>query len=307
MKMISPKQYLDEVLNSRKQAIIKENAIVVKEKKEKEAEEEEKAKYYEEAVQRASLPMQYNKFITSVKEQFLQQCIYSVFNESLNVFDRRNEKQELVKKSLVNNFIKEQGVDKLLSRFKSKNILLSEYALICNKAISSVIETTNALNKNSWTVDSDIKNRFIDDLKNCNSKEAILTITDRVTDAETEFVNDNIRKKIQIDDIIQSKKEKLDAIEDKSEEIKESVAAAYDRKIKAVKNNYMSTIYQTIAESMTKNAVTNEDLKNIYIKEGNLDMKTLLEDVGIIYTFLETVYTTEMVNDSYITEFVNNI
>ena len=107
MKMISPKQYLDEVLNSRKQAIIKENAIVVKEKKEKEAEEEEKAKYYEEAVQRASLPMQYNKFITSVKEQFLQQCIYSVFNESLNVFDRRNEKQELVKKSLVNNFIKE--------------------------------------------------------------------------------------------------------------------------------------------------------------------------------------------------------
>lgn len=307
MKMISPKQYLDEVLNSRKQAIIKENAIVVKEKKEKEAEEEEKAKYYEEAVQRASLPMQYNKFITSVKEQFLQQCIYSVFNESLNVFDRRNEKQELVKKSLVNNFIKEQGVDKLLSRFKSKNILLSEYALICNKAISSVIETTNALNKNSWTVDSDIKNRFIDDLKNCNSKEAILTITDRVTDAETEFVNDNIRKKIQIDDIIQSKKEKLDAIEDKSEEIKESVAAAYDRKIKAVKNNYMSTIYQTIAESMTKNAVTNEDLKNIYIKEGNLDMKTLLEDVGIIYTFLETVYTTEMVDDSYITEFVNNI
>lgn len=307
MKMISPKQYLDEVLNSRKQAIIKENAIVVKEKKEKEAEEEEKAKYYEEAVQRASLPMQYNKFITSVKEQFLQQCIYSVFNESLNVFDRRNEKQELVKKSLVNNFIKEQGVDKLLSRFKSKNILLSEYALICNKAISSVIETTNALNKNSWTVDSDIKNRFIDDLKNCNSKEAILTITDRVTDAETEFVNDNIRKKIQIDDIIQSKKEKLDAIEDKSEEIKESVAAAYDRKIKAVKNNYMSTVYQTIAESMTKNAVTNKDLKNIYIKEGNLDMKTLLEDVGIIYTFLETVYTTEMVDDSYITEFVNNI
>ncbi len=307
MKMISPKQYLDEVLNSRKQAIIKENAIVVKEKKEKEAEEEEKAKYYEEAVQRASLPMQYNKFITSVKEQFLQQCIYSVFNESLNVFDRRNEKQELVKKSLVNNFIKEQGVDKLLSRFKSKNILLSEYALICDKAISSVIETTNALNKNSWTVDSDIKNRFIDDLKNCNSKEAILTITDRVTDAEAEFVNDNIRKKIQIDDIIQSKKEKLDAIEDKSEEIKESVAAAYDRKIKAVKNNYMSTVYQSIAESMTKNAVTNKDLKDIYIKEGNLDMKTLLEDVGIIYTFLETVYTTEMVDNSYITEFVNNI
>ena len=49
---------------------------------------------------------------------------------------------------------------------------------------------------------------------------------------------------------------------------------------------------------------TKQDSINLYIKttikEGNLDMKTLLEDVGIIYTFLETVYTTEMVDDSYI-------
>ena len=307
MKMISPKQYLNEVLNNHKQAIIKENAILVKEKKEKELEEEERSNYYEEAVQRSLLPQQYNKFITSVKEDFLEQCIYSLFNESLNIFDRRNEKQELVKKSLVDNFVKEQGVDKLLNRFKSKNSLLSEYAFICNKAINAVIESTNAVNKNSWTVDADIKNRFIDDLKNCNSKEAILTITDRVTDAETEFVNDNIRKKIQIDDIIQAKKEKLDSIEEKPEDVKEAVSVTYDRKIKAIKNSYMTSVYQTIAEAMTKNAFQDKELQNIYIKEGNLDMKTLLEDVGIIYTFLEALYTTEMVDDSYITEFVNNI
>lgn len=307
MKMISPRQYMEEVLNSRKQEALRENAIHVKEEKEKREEEEEKSKHYEEAVQRAALPGQYNKFMTSVKENFVEQCIYSVFNESLNIFDRRSEKQELTKRALVKNFVQEQGVDKLLRKFKTKNSLLSEYALICNKAINEVSESTDAMNKNSWTIDTDIKNKFIDNLDNCNSKEAILTITDRVTDAEAEFVNDNIRKKIQIDEIIQSKKDRLDAMEDKPEEVKESVAAIYDRKAKAVKNSYMSTIYQSIAESMTKNAFTDEGLKQIYIKEGNLDMKTLLEDVGIIYTFLETVYTTEMVDDSYITEFVNNI
>ena len=40
---------------------------------------------------------------------------------------------------------------------------------------------------------------------------------------------------------------------------------------------------------------------------NRLDMKTLLEDVGIMYTFLETLYTTEMVNDKYVQEFVNKI
>ena len=32
-------------------------------------------------------------------------------------------------------------------------------------------------------------------------------------------------------------------------------------------------------------------------------MDTLLEDVGIIYTFLESIFTTEMVNEEYVKKF----
>lgn len=307
MKMLSSKQYVSEVLKSRKAEIAKENAIIVKEEKDKKKEEDEKSEYYEEMVQRTAVPVQYNKFITSVKEQFLSECIYSVFNESLNIFDKNNKKQELVKHALVKNFIEEQGVDKLLCKFRRQNILLSEFALITDKAVKSVVETTNTYNKNSWTVDSDIKDTFTNDLTNCNTGEAIATITDRVADAETEFINDNTRKKLEIDDILQSKKEKLDAMEDKPEEVKESVSAMYDAKIKSIKNSYISSIYKVIAESMTKNAITDQELRKQYIHEGNLDMKTVLEDTGILYTFLETVYTTEMADESYVREFVNNI
>lgn len=307
MKMLSSKQYVSEVLKSRKAEIAKENAIIVKEEKDKKKEEDEKSEYYEEMVQRTAIPVQYNKFITSVKEQFLSECIYSVFNESLNIFDKNNKKQELVKHALVKNFIKEQGVDKLLCKFRRQNILLSEFALITDKAVKSVVETTNTYNKNSWTVDSDIKDTFTNDLTNCNTGEAIATITDRVADAETEFINDNTRKKLEIDDILQSKKEKIDAMEDKPEEVKESVSAMYDAKIKSIKNSYISSIYKVIAESMTRNAITDQELRKQYIHEGNLDMKTVLEDTGILYTFLETVYTTEMADESYVREFVNNI
>lgn len=307
MKMLSSKQYVSEVLKSRKAEIAKENAIIVKEEKDKKKEEDEKSEYYEEMVQRTAIPVQYNKFITSVKEQFLSECIYSVFNESLNIFDKNNKKQELVKHALVKNFIEEQGVDKLLCKFRRQNILLSEFALITDKAVKSVVETTNTYNKNSWTIDTDIKDTFTNDLTNCNTGEAIATITDRVADAETEFINDNTRKKLEIDDILQSKKEKLDAMEDKPEEVKESVSAMYDAKIKSIKNSYISSIYKVIAESMTKNAITDQDLRKQYIHEGNLDMKTVLEDTGILYTFLETVYTTEMADESYVREFVNNI
>ena len=160
---------------------------------------------------------------------------------------------------------------------------------------------------NSWTVDTDIRNKFTCDLGKCNSKEAIITITDRVADAEAEFVNDNMRRKMEIDSILQSKKEKLDSMEDKSEEVKESVAAGFDRKIKAIKNRHVSSIYQVVAESMTKNALSDEGLRKIYIKEGNLDMDTLLEDVGVIYTFLESIFTTEMVDEAYVKKFVNEI
>ena len=307
MKIISSEQYVSEILKARKAQVIKENAILVKEEKEKKKEEEEKSEYYEEMVQRSSLPVQYNKFMNSVKEQFLSECIYSVFNESLNVFDRKSKKQELVKRALVKNFIEEQGVDNLLRRFRKQNVLLSEFAFITDKAIKSVSETSNVYNKNSWTIDSDIKDTFTHDLTNCNSKEAIITITDRVADAETEFINDNTRRKLEIDDILQSKKEKLDAMEGKPEEVKESVASIYDNKVKALKNTYTSSVYKVIAESMTKNALTDEELKKIYIKEGNLDMKTVLEDAGIMYTFLETLYTTEMADEEYIKEFVNRV
>lgn len=306
-KMLSSKQYVSEVLKSRKAEAIRENAIIVKEEKDKKKEEEEKSEFYEEMVQRTAIPAQYNKFITSVKEQFLSECIYSVFNESLNIFDRKSEKQELVKRALVKNFIEEQGADKLLNKFKNQNVLLSEFAFITNKAVKAVIETTQTYDKNSWTIDTDIKDKFTDDLTNCNSKEAIITITDRVADAETEFINDNTRKKLEIDDILQSKKEKLDAMEGKPEEVKESVAAMYDAKVKSIKNNHISSIYRVIAESMTKNALTDPELKKQYIHEGNLDMKTVLEDTGILYTFLETLYTTEMADESYVKEFVNNI
>lgn len=306
-KIISSKQYIAAVLNDHKEQALKENAVILKEEKEKKEADKETQEFYEEMVQRNSLPKKYSEFITSVKEGFMADCIYSIFNESLNIFDRKSEKQELVKHALVTNFIKEQGVNSLLSKFRKQNALLSEFALIIDKAMEEVTETTDAFNMNSWTVDTDINNKFTADLEKCNSKEAIITITDRVTDAETEFVNDNMRRKIEIDSILQSKKEKLDAIADKSEEIKESVAAGFDRKIKAIKNRHISSIYQVMAESMTKNALSDEELRKIYIKEGNLDMETLLEDVGVIYTFLESIYTTEMVDEKYVQKFVNEI
>lgn len=306
-KLVSSKQYIAAVLGEHKNHVLQENAVIVKEEREKKEADKESNEFYEEMVNRASLPQKYSNFITSVKEEFVAECIYSIFNESLNVFDRRNQKMELVKKALVTNFIQEQGVNSLLAKFRKQNVLLSEFALIIDKAIKEVTETTNSHNMNSWTVDTDIKNKFTADLEKCNSKEAILTITDRVTDAETEFVNDNVRRKLEIDEILQAKKEKLDSIESKPEEVKEAVAMGFDRKIKAIKNRHVSSIYQAIAEAMTKNALSDEELRGIYIKEGNIDMETLLEDAGVIYTFLETVFTTEMVDEKYVKKFVNEI
>lgn len=307
MKLISSKQYISAVLEGHRDEKLRENAVILKEKREKEEADKKTTEFYQEMVNRAALPQKYSNFITSVKEEFMAECIYSIFNESLNIFDRRSKKQELVKKALVSNFIKEQGVNSMLSKFRKKSVLLSEFALIIDKAVKEVTETTNAQNINSWTVDTDIKNKFTADLEKCNSKEAIITITDRVTDAETEFVNDNVRRKLEIDEILQAKKEKLDSIANKPEDVQEAVAMGFDRKIKAIKNRQVSSIYQAIAEAMTKNALSDEELQKIYIKEGNIDMETLLEDAGIIYTFLETVFTTEMVDEAYVKKFVNQI
>ena len=306
-KIISNKEYIREIINSRKQERINENTIKLKEEKDKKNEDEKKSEFYENLNKTASIPSKYNEFVTSVKEEFLGECIYSIFNESLTVFDRLDKRQDLVKESLVQNFIKEQGVNKLLNKFRKQNALLSEYALIVDKAVNEVLESVDRFNINSWTVDTDIKDRFIDNLNNCNSKEAIITITDRVADAETEFLNDNTRRQMEIDDILQAKKEKLDSIESKPDEVKESVAMSYDRKIKMIKNRHISSIYQVMAENMVKNILQDKDLQNIYINEGNLNMDSVLIDTGILYTFLETLYTTEMVDNKYIEEFVNNI
>ena len=92
MKLVSSKQYVAAVLDDHKKRAIEENAVILRQKKEKEEEDKKATEYYEEMVNKNSLPKKYSDFITSVKEEFLADCIYYVFNESLNVFDRRSKK-----------------------------------------------------------------------------------------------------------------------------------------------------------------------------------------------------------------------
>ena len=86
-----------------------------------------------------------NKFLTECKSGFLTAALLRVLKESMtckiNAFD------ESVMKSIVSQFVNEQGTGDLLRRFKYQNITLAELGRVVNEAYDMVLDKLNSYNE----------------------------------------------------------------------------------------------------------------------------------------------------------------
>lgn len=235
----------------------------------------------------------YNKWSKNVLEAITYDVIMHIFDEC---FDRRyyseDEKFSVLKESLVKNFIKEEGADNLIRRFKYTSVTLAECALLIETTHKKITDKVN-YKDNEFTIDNNLKNDFFDTLNNQNFESITSKIRERVNDAVEDFVVQNTNERLEIKDILQKTQDNINKAT--SEGVKESYNINAKRKINMIQQRPRN-IFGEMVYNNAKDIAKDPELHKIYMDEsGHLNMDKIVESCKVMYTFLECLNTTKMV------------
>ena len=277
------------------------------------AQERERTAYYEQQAEynkeRFSSGIARSERLTKIKEAFVSECIYKLYCESIAF--PMTSRDKVIARNLVNKFVIENGAGNLIDSFATRNLLLSEFSRISQKYYDKVLEGCDSKEECEFTgqisgevIDKNIVDDFYKDLGEIDVKDASKAIKDRVADAITTFIDTNAANKFEYEEIIKTAQDKAAAINGSDDTVAESYLDLAKRKINEMKNARDLNVFGYMVESLTASVFKDESLKARFINEGAVDMDGIVESAQLIYTMLEMVNTTNMVNVNE--EFINN-
>ena len=249
-------------------------------------------------------------FLENVKSGFLSEAMSKLYKESFGVMTKRDR---ITAKNLINTFINEQGAGELINRFKYQNTLVAEMARIVQEHYDMVVESITCDDEcnipgraKELHLDKTIVDDFYKDLVDLDTTEASKLIKDKVTDAMTEFIDQNTQNKLDFEEIINTAKEKISDL--KEESAVESTMNEAKRQINEMKRTRHKNIFHYMVEAISKEAF--KDINGVgkqYIHESKVDMDGVVNSAKLIYTMLEMLNTTEMVSKDYIQTYIENL
>lgn len=144
-------------------------------------------------------------------------------------------------------------------------------------------------------------------------KKAVQLISQRVADAEEDFIQRNAEDKKKIDDLLGKISDNIKTVEnlsdndsDKSKteaKIAQESTMMLRRKIKNITENRPQSVFEKMARKLTENVTKDSDLRSIYLAEsGRTDVASVIEHTKVMYGFLEalSVLQLEKVDSAYI-------
>lgn len=243
-----------------------------------------------------------SQFLQNVKESFLTECIMKLYSESMLI--PMNKSDKVVARNLVTRFIKENGAGDLISKFATKNLLLSEFARVTQKYYDKVVELCESNNiKPKCDTCCDVKeydlpkvivDDFYKELADVDVLDASKLIKDRVADAITEFIDSNSSAKMDYEEVIKQAQDNIATAKDES--MVEEYSNTARRRINEMKLVREKNIFNIMVEALTRKVITDDSYKKKYMHEATVDMDSVVDSTRLIYTMLEMVNTTNMVN-----------
>lgn len=257
-------------------------------------------------------------FLQNVKEAFVTECIMKLYKDSVAAPMTKNDK--VIARNLVTRFVKEHGAGNLITSFATKNLVLSEMSRISQKYYNRVVKETMDFSTDGiigagllppeqddtrpsgtkpwevkeWKLDKTIADDFYSELIDIDTEDASKMIKDRVADAVQGFIDSNSIAKMEYEEIINQAQEKIAAA--KNEALIEEYSAMAKAKINDMKRTRPKSIFNLMVESLTRKSIIDDNYKARYVHEGTVDMDSVVDDTMLIYTMLEMVNTTRMVN-----------
>ncbi len=260
----------------------------------------------------------FNNFIDDTNKMFLAESIYSIFSESVPAEYKKERSSEAFMRSIVYDFINENGVYNILNKIKYRSPYLSNLYNAITEATDEIKEDNDfdpSENK-EYSISTSVIEKFADNINDDNKDEIIDIITKKVTEAIEEFVKQNQRDHEKIKELSQDASDKIDAerekidnkdlSEDELKEVEESYNILAKSKLAKIRNRPRS-ILESMVVNVGESVLKDDRLRDTYTIEGHVDMDKIMSKCVMFYTFLETVNTInlETVNDEYINEFLD--
>ena len=277
----------------------------IRERRERDRINEESNRIYDRSMASTKARESYLGFKSNLKNTLVCECIYNIYKNSipsyvLEAFEGKNINIDSICRGFVEDFVNEQGVDRLLRSWKRKNVLLREYANIVEDTMNSVVESLDKNDPSSFGVSNKDKSQFYSNLANSTPEEVVDTIKSRVVGSIETFLDDHKNMKNAVTDIYNQAQSKIASTED--EELKE----AYNMRANAAIKEHTSrptNVFGQICTQLGKNIMYDENLREQYLTEGGrLDTESVVGLTGLMYTLLETCNTLKLVdvNKDYI-------
>lgn len=231
----------------------------------------------------------------NLKEAFLFEAIKYFYNES-SIQDIEKEELQSTKDTIIMGFIKENGVENILSKFRKRDVVLIDIANFVNESTRAIMEENEEKLKDSETAPEDIqvsvddRESFID--KMGQQKEEIedvgAMVQTHVANNVEEFIASNVEDRQQIKDILDDVKEKVASIKaanaDVAEQIKESKIMKARREIHKIKNS-KKNILECMVNHLSKRVIA-ENHQAFLDDRNSIKMDKIVETAECMLTML---------------------
>lgn len=278
-----------------------------KKKAEEELYESISKDYYSKLYATDNSVTEYNDFRKAVSDAFVTEALVCLVNSCINEVTLKDEYNTKLSRQLVSNFVKEEGSQKLLKKFRGTSYLMSELAYVCDKHINAVLEKTDPKDKDSLKIDETQKKSFYKDLDKVDADKVVDTIRNRVMNSTKEFIDSNTKDKMKIKDVLDSTKEKIEASKDKK--LQEGYSNLGKDRVSEIRSTKIQNVFESMVYSLSKTALKNEDAKKIFVENAALNMDKIIEHCEVMYTFLTTLDTCKVIdaNESYIEQILKDL
>lgn len=231
----------------------------------------------------------------NLKEAFLFEAIKYFYNES-SVQEIEKEELQTTKDTIIMGFIKENGVETILNKFRKRDVVLTDIANFVNESTRAIMEENEEKLKDSETAPEDIqvsvddRESFID--KMAQQKEEIedvgAMVQTHVANNVEEFIASNVEDRQQIKDILDDVKEKVASIKaanaDVAEQIKESKIMKARSEIHKIKNS-KKNILECMVNHLSKRVIA-ENHQAFLDDRNSIKMDKIVETAECMLTML---------------------
>lgn len=244
--------------------------------------------------------IEYDNFKTKVKDDLLFEAIYYVYKPTLK--ERISPRTEALSKTLVKDFISENGSYELLSRYKHESAFLSNLYSIIENYAGMILEKVDKSNPSTYSIDTNLKDDFFNTLEAEDFQSISTLVNQRIAGAIDEFIIDNQQTKAQIRDIVAQTKERIDTKQNIPQDVEESYNEQCKNRIANLKRNKRKTILEALIFNIAESAVKKPELREIYFSNNKPDMDIIVDEAVTVYSLLETLNTYKFarVNEDYI-------